>query len=269
MVAHKIKKALLKIILFAFFLSFPFCTHASGFAVHLYFNTTSKLLTFDKQAGAPVTLDDAIQIDPVTFTDNQTTGSYVLKLYDVNNAEIVSTEFNKHDGAFTVQIPYFSPANSMKILEKSSGKELLNADLSQYNACNGNGVCEFEKGENINTCLEDCGTSNVTYSDQTKSLLQQNNGVIKDPKTGKALLQDKSFSANPANNSQSSPNPASQGSSNFSSPSQSSTGQSQPASATATSSQGSSTNSIIILIIAALILLSAVGFIVYKRFIKK
>jgi len=267
MVAHKIKVIFPKIILTFFLLGFPLYTHASGFAVHLYFNTASKTLAFDKQASAPVTLDDTIQIDPVTFTDNQTTGSYVLKLYDVNNAEIVSTEFNKQNGAFTLQIPYFSPANSMKILEKSSGRELLNADLSQYNTCNGNGTCEFEKGENINTCLEDCGTSHVIYSDQTKSLLKQNNGILKDPKTGQTLLQDKSF----ANSSAPSPSQGSQGSSsNPSSSFQSSTGQSQPASATTTtSSQGSSTSSIIILIIAALILLSAVGFIVYKRFIKK
>jgi len=261
----KIKKAFAKIILAIFLLSFPFFAHASGFAIHLYFNAANKTLTFDKQASAPVTLDDTIQIDPVTFSENQTPGNYVLKLYDTNNEEIVSTEFNQQSGAFVVQLPYFSPANSMKILDKVSGKEILNADLSQYNTCNGNGICEFEKGENVTTCLGDCGTSHVTYSDQTKKLLLQNGGVLKDPKTGQVLLKDQALANNSPSTKSSgqSQNTAPSGA-NYPIPTSGNQQNSQATPQTVTSSSNPVLLPIILLVLVLIVVI--VVFIFFKRF---
>lgn len=164
---------------------------ADAYLVHLYYNTTTKTLTFDKLTPENVSLDKNISPSISEFTQESetVTGAYILTFYDRTNSEIISTQFDKQDGAFQLTIPYFSIATSLKIFEKSTGKELLNADLSNFTTCNGNGICEFEKGETAKNCLGDCATSQPKFSPQTLDLLKKNNGVIKDPTTGEILLK--------------------------------------------------------------------------------
>jgi LPXTG-motif cell wall-anchored protein len=52
-----------------------------------------------------------------------------------------------------------------------------------------NGICEYEKGENLRTCISDCASDRVQFNEETKKLLKQNNDVIKDPKSGEVLLR--------------------------------------------------------------------------------
>ncbi|MDR3558890.1 MAG: hypothetical protein P4L62_02715 [Candidatus Pacebacteria bacterium] len=258
--AHKIKRRLIKIILVIFLLGLPGYTHASAFVVYLYFNPTNQTLSFDKQASIPVALDKSISPDYVSFSENNSKGSYILKLYDTNNQEIISTEFSQQNGAFSLQIPYFSLANSIKIFSQSSGKEILSADLSKFNTCNGNGICEFERGENVTTCLGDCGTSHVTYSNQTKQLLSEHDGALKDPDTGQILLQDKAFVK--TNNSGQSQNASAITGTQTTPSANQSNNQTSP-----TASNSNSAVPVIILVIAVILVI--VGIILYKKYFKK
>lgn len=182
------KKRLFPIILILSLLIFPISTHAAAYVVHLYYNTTTKALSLDKMASQSVSLDNNIHPDYLAFAQDQTQGEYIIKLYDINNNEIISTEFNKQKEAFTLEIPYFSLANNLKIFEKSSNKELLQADLSQYLTCNGNGICELEKGETAQNCIGDCATINNNYSPETLEKLKQNNGIV--TQDGVVILRD-------------------------------------------------------------------------------
>ena len=122
--------------------------------------------------------------------------------YDFDEWKELSQEIENHPAgyvnsvSFKIAIPYFSLANSLKIFEKNSRKELLSADLSGFLSCNGNGICEVEKGETAQNCIGDCGKEFNTYSEQTKKLFEQNNGTIIDPVTKEIVLQDLSFSNN-------------------------------------------------------------------------
>ena len=66
---------------------------------------------------------------------------------------------------------------------------ILSYDLSKFLTCNKNGICEYEKGENMNTCLPDCVGTTVNFSEETKKLLKQNGDVLRDPKSGEVVLR--------------------------------------------------------------------------------
>jgi hypothetical protein len=77
-------------------------------------------------------------------------------LYDSKGNEFSTSQFNKKDGAFKLIIPYFSIAAQLKIIEKSTNKEILSTDLKEYETCNGNGQCEDFLGETHLNCMDDC-----------------------------------------------------------------------------------------------------------------
>lgn len=162
---------------------------ADAFVINLFYNPATKVLSFDKIAPEKVLRDKNLFVSPTEFARQEISGSYILKLYDEAGREVVSTEFDKKDGTFQLTIPYFSLASGLKIFEKAGNKELFGADLSQFNTCNGNGICEFEKGETSSSCIGDCASSNITFSPQTLQTLKDNNNEIKDPKTGAVLLR--------------------------------------------------------------------------------
>lgn len=217
------------------FFGHVFRANASAYLIYLYYSPQNNTLVFDKNKSANVVLDKSIQSDYLDFAQNTSSGTYLLKLYDIDDKEIINTEFNKTNGAFVLQIPYFSLANKLKIIEKSSEKDLLQADLSKYLTCNGNGVCELEKGETALNCMGDCANSKPNFSEQTSNELKNNNGVIKDSSSGEILLSDPALIPS--------------------------------ASAPTTSSRGGF--SIFILILGIFIFVGTIGFLVYKKFIKK
>lgn len=217
------------------FFGHVFRANASAYLIYLYYSPQNNTLVFDKNKSANVVLDKSIQSDYLDFAQNTSSGTYLLKLYDIDDKEIINTEFNKTNGAFVLQIPYFSLANKLKIIEKSSEKDLLQADLSKYLTCNGNGICELEKEETALNCMGDCANSKPNFSEQTSNELKNNNGVIKDSSSGEILLSDPALIPS--------------------------------ASAPTTSSGGGF--SIFILILGIFIFVGTIGFLVYKKFIKK
>lgn len=172
----------------------PKTASADGFVVHLYFNSDSNNLSFDKESPQNITLDKTISPSVVEFARNNDKGEYTLKLYDTTLKILASTEFDKKNGAFTVVLPYYSLADKLRIFNTKNHDLLLEADLSSFTKCNGNNICEVEKGETSQNCIGDCGNKSNSYSEQTKKLLEENNGVIKNPDTGNIELKDNSFS---------------------------------------------------------------------------
>jgi hypothetical protein len=166
---------------------------AEIFSVHLFYNSQTKILAFNKNISDNVSLDSSKDISILEFFNNDFVGPYIMSVFDIKGEEISKSEFSLKNGAFNYEIPYFSTAKRLSIFEKSSGKKILEADLSKYVTCNGNGLCEFEKGENLETCLSDCASGSVKYSEQTTKILKENGEVIKDNKTGEILLKGISY----------------------------------------------------------------------------
>ena len=80
-----------------------------------------------------------------------------------------------------INVDYFPHVKAINI--KSKNGKVLNIDVSRTSTCNQNFVCEYEKGEDTNTCIHDCipqdiGES-VTFSEETLRTLQAQNGVIR------------------------------------------------------------------------------------------
>jgi len=176
-----------------FFLIFfiLYCFNAKGdvFSVHLFYDSNKKALFFDNESEENVSLDKEEDISIVEYAIDNSTGAYIIKLYDISGNVFSQNEFNPKVGKFDYKMPYFSVAEKMEIFEKSTNKKILETNLSNYLTCNGNGTCEFEKGENIDSCIGDCASSNVRFSQETKKILDKNNGILKDEKTGATLLK--------------------------------------------------------------------------------
>jgi len=233
-------KKILLLSLFLMMVTFMLASkaQASTFAVHLYYDSASKVIRFDNTASKNVSLNDAEFVSVFDFSNTDNPGGYVASLYDETGALLISGIFAFSPGAFTLDVPYVSIASGLKIFSKASNKELLSADLAQFVTCNRNSICEFEKGENVKTCIVDCANSKVTFSPATLEKLNENGGKITDPQTGAVLLQDPAFiPAAPASQSTPAPQPA----------------------------QKSSVWTYVLLILAMIIVIAA-GFIIYKKF---
>jgi len=248
MITQSTKKFILLACFFfisALIIALPRISKAEAFVVHLYYSQKTKQLVFDKASKEKVSYDKDKFVSIQEFAFNNATGAYVLKIYDNKGSEIASTEFNSQNGSFSIDLPYFSLAKTLKIFEKASNSEMLSADLLAFSTCNGNGICEFEKGENLNNCLGDCGTAKPSFSPETQKLLDQNGGVIKDPQTGQILLKE--------------PAPPTPTSSEANLPVPIQSNQTAPAQTSATA------NSIPLLIVALLLISGGIGIFVYMK----
>jgi hypothetical protein len=180
---------------------------ADAYIIHLYYNNTTKVLSFDKFAVESVFLDKNLDPPIIDFVEKSETssGSYIAAFYDATGNEIISTQFNTSNGAFQLTIPYFGIGNLLKIYETSTKKELLTADLSAFATCNSNGICEYEKGETIQTCLGDCDIEKPLFSPQTLQKIKENNGIVEDNATGVILLKDSSLTTSSSQTTTASP----------------------------------------------------------------
>jgi hypothetical protein len=165
---------------------------ASSYTIHLYYDTASQKLSFDKFADSKVSLDKSSNPSILEFVRESDTasGAYVLTFYETTGNEIISTKFDVQSGAFQLAIPFFSTADKLTIFKTGSNEEVLSTDLSAFTTCNGNGICEYEKGETLQNCLGDCDTNKPSFSPQTLQKLKENNGTLKDPATGELLLRN-------------------------------------------------------------------------------
>ncbi|MEI8104184.1 MAG: hypothetical protein WCG84_04780, partial [Candidatus Moraniibacteriota bacterium] len=155
-----------------------------------HFETIQGKLQFDSTASQSVTKGEDPNFSLVEFAQSHPVGEYNLALYDVSGARAVETQFNKKEGRFIFEVPFFSIVNKFEIYLTKENTLILSGSLEQFVQCNGNGICEVEKGENMNTCLSDCANGHIKYSQPTIQQLDANKGVIIDPKTGEAILRD-------------------------------------------------------------------------------
>lgn len=158
---------------------------ADGFVINLYYNPAAKALTFNRSVKS-VSRDQNADTSIVEFSKDETVGPYILKLYDAKGIEFSSSQFDKKDGAFQLIIPYFSIAAQLKVIEKSTGKELLSADLKGFMTCNGNGRCEADLGETALNCMGDCKAS-ASSADTAINNITTDSTVV--PPAGKAVAE--------------------------------------------------------------------------------
>lgn len=170
-------------------LSFPGMAYAESVWV-FHLDLSQGRLAVDPSVSQSVTEEDDPNFSIVEFSRQQPVGNYDLVLYDVSGARAVETRFEAKDGKFTVKIPYFSIVDKFEIYSRTDNALALSGSLNQFVKCNDNGICELEKGENLNTCLPDCASGHVKYSQETQQKLDENHGVIIDPATGEAILRD-------------------------------------------------------------------------------
>jgi hypothetical protein len=152
-------------------------------------------LTYDQSAGT-LSLDN----DGVTYSKNtptpltklinpSTSGADKIVLLQSNGEQAFVWQFDPQNGSFSIDLPYFSTAKNLEIINIASNKTIIQTDLSNLSTCNSNGICEFGKGENIYTCVADCASGAVKYDEATLQILKTNNGTVRDVATGKILLR--------------------------------------------------------------------------------
>lgn len=164
-------------------------TFADVYVVSFYFDKQASKLEFDPSSTQTVSIDTTKQLSTDVRYQMFPNGAYEAVFVSVNGNEIDRKRFDVTSGIFSVDFPYYSIAKTLNIYKVNSSDILLSLDLSKFTTCFMNGICEYEKGENIRTCISDCASDTVQFSDETRKLLAQNNDVLKDPKTGEILLR--------------------------------------------------------------------------------
>lgn len=164
-------------------------TSADIFELHFYYDSQKNILQFS-QDQEPISRNPEKNISAVDFSEGASVGSFEFVFIDAEGFEIVRKHFAPKNGNFIVEVPYFSIATKLLVYKDGLKDPIIDQDMSTLVSCNGNKVCEFERGENIDTCLPDCASGNVTYSPETKAKVDAGNGIVRDPKTGSILLND-------------------------------------------------------------------------------
>ncbi len=183
--------------IFISFILISFCffplyqADASAYQIHFRYDQETKFLTFDESSGVPISVDKDQDVNPLEFASSESAGNYSIAFLFATGEEIIRKNFDPtmKSNTFVLNTPYYSFAKSLAVYRDESNTPILFYDLSQFVMCNENDICEYEKGENMNTCLPDCVGTTVNFSDETKKLLKQNNDVLTDPKTGEVLLR--------------------------------------------------------------------------------
>ena len=168
---------------------FAFSAHADVFDIHFFYDVEHDQLTVDSHTDSPVSVDKEQDMSIMGFLQNHSDGEFEIVFVYVDGYEGVRAKFSPEKGSFVFQVPYLSLAKEFKVYKSGTSEPLFSYDLRRFSTCNKNGVCEYEKGENFETCLPDCVGITVNFSDETKKLLKQNNDVIRDPKTGEVILR--------------------------------------------------------------------------------
>ncbi|MDD5083928.1 MAG: hypothetical protein PHT88_03280 [Candidatus Moranbacteria bacterium] len=180
-------KTLLFILLGVFCLSAP--AQADVFELHFSYDAKQNTLNFTDNQDA-VTVNKEKDISIVEFSKSPSSGDFEFAFIDATGFEIERKNFTPKAGNFVVETPYYSIATKLIVRKIGVAEPILTRDISALSTCNNNKICEFEKGETINTCLPDCGSSNVTYSAETKTKLESSNNIVRDEKTGSILLNN-------------------------------------------------------------------------------
>ena len=169
---------------------FPHITHADTFEIMLQYDQSKNFLSFDARESLPVKQDINKSISIYDYEDAVTKGPFEYVIFDVTGYEMDRKQFTPQQGYFSLELPYYSIAKTLKIKRVDSDEYILSQDLSDFVTCNANSICELENKETIESCIVDCAKDNVTYSQETKAKLEAASGIIRDPQTGNILLSN-------------------------------------------------------------------------------
>lgn len=170
----------------------PIYSEAKSYQISLFYDKNSDEVRLDRFVSEPVKLVDTE--DSITFderADLPVDNNFQVNLEAYQYAFPQALIYPYKEGAFVINVDYFPHVKAINI--KSRNGKVLNIDVSGTSTCNQNRVCEYEKGENIDSCVLDCVGNNtgdsVTFSEETIKTLQQQNGVIRD-EAGTVLLSN-------------------------------------------------------------------------------
>jgi hypothetical protein len=175
----------------ACFLGLPQAALADVFEIRFYYDSAKDDLRFDRDAPYPVSLNKNKDLPIVEFDDMLLDpGPYEFLFLNAGGNQVEKRQFSPKPGAFMIEVPYYSVATAFGVRRSGSRDFFLTADIAGFSTCDNNGVCELEKGESIGTCLPDCASGKVRYSDQTQQELRKSGGIVRDQETGEVLLRE-------------------------------------------------------------------------------
>lgn len=172
--------------IFLTLLFLPLISNAKSYQLSLFYDKSTDEIRLDKFVSEPVQLqdaDDTLSIDDRSALPVSNNFQVNLEAYQYTFPQTLVYPYK--EGAFVINVPYFPHVKAISI--RSQNGNILNIDVSRDSKCNQNNVCEYEKGEDNNTCISDCLGSNITFSEETQKTLQKENGVIRD-ESGTVLL---------------------------------------------------------------------------------
>jgi hypothetical protein len=178
------KKFIYPILILTIFI--PTLANAKSYQISLFYDKAKNEIRLDKFVSNPVQLvdtEDNISFDERANLPVDNNFQVSLEAYQYAFPQILVYPYK--EGAFVINVDYFSHVKELKI--KNNKSNTLIIDVAQNTTCNQNNICEYEKGENTNTCISDCIGDNVQFSEETTKTLQAQNGVIRD-EAGTVLL---------------------------------------------------------------------------------
>jgi len=182
----------------------PALANAKSYQISLFYDKSSNEIRLDRFIAEPVQLvdtEDSISFDERANLPIDNNFQVSLEAYQYAFPQTLVYPYT--EGAFLINVDYFPHVKSINI--KSQNGKVLNIDVSGTSTCNQNFVCEYEKGEDTNTCIADCIGDNVNFSEETMRTLQAQNGVIRD-EAGAILLSTNTPTPEPSVESETSSN---------------------------------------------------------------
>lgn len=184
----------------------PALANAKSYQISLFYDKANNEIRLDKFVSEPLQLvdtEDSISFDERANLPVDNNFQVNLEAYQYSFPQTLVYPYK--EGAFVINVDYFPHVKEIKI--KNNNSNTLSIDVSRTSTCNQNNVCEYEKGEDSNTCISDCIGYNIQFSEETTRTLQAQNGVIRD-EAGTVLLStntpDRTTPIEPETNSNSS-----------------------------------------------------------------
>lgn len=178
------KKFIYPILILTIFI--PALANAKSYQISLFYDKAKNEIRLDKFVSNPVQLvdtEDSLSFDERANLPVDNNFQVSLEAYQYAFPQTLFYPYK--EGAFVINVDYFPHVKELKI--KNNKSNTLNIDVSGTSTCNQNNICEYEKGENTNTCISDCIGDNVQFSEETTKTLQAQNGAIRD-EAGTVLL---------------------------------------------------------------------------------
>jgi|GEM_PF-704782 hypothetical protein len=180
------KKFIYPILILTIFI--PALANAKSYQISLFYDKAKNEIRLDKFVSNPVQLvdtEDSLSFDERANLPVDNNFQVILEAYQYAFPQTLFYPYK--EGAFVINVDYFPHVKELKI--KNNNSNTLSIDVSGTSTCNQNNICEYEKGENTNTCISDCIGDNVQFSEETTKTLQAQNGVIRD-EAGTVLLSN-------------------------------------------------------------------------------